>query len=248
MRKFRVPAICSLAIWAALWEIVGRSGVSSLIPPATTIFTEAVALAQLESFHEALIITGRSFFLGMALAVAIGIPLGVLMGVLRPAEKILNVWVNIMISTPLTALVPALMPILGIGQTTVTATVFLFAAWVLVIDTQSGVANVNRSLVEMARVYGASRPALFFKVLIPAALPEILTGLRLSVVRGVKGVIIGQIVVALLGFGALFELYLQGFLMERFWALVLIVFTLAFVLVEAIGFVERRVGFYASAR
>src|SRR5690606_18622756 len=131
---------------------------------------------------------------------------------------------------------------------TVTPTIFLFAAWVLVIDTQSCFANVNRSLVEMANVYGASRSALFFKVLVPAALPEILTGLRLSVVRGVKGVIIGQIVIALLGFGALFELYLQGFLMERFWALVLLIFALAFILVEAIGYVERRVAFYASAR
>ena len=248
MRKHRIPAILSLVIWGVMWELVGRFGGISLIPPVTAIFAAAVEIAQFGSFYDAIIITGRSFFLGMGLAIAVGIPLGVLMGTVRPAAKILNIWVNILISTPLTAVVPALMPILGIGQTTVTATVFLFAAWVLVIDTQAGIVNVNRSLIEMGKVYGASRTQLFFKVLLPAAMPEILAGLRLSVMRGVKGVIIGQIIIALIGFGALFETYLQRFLMEHFWALVFIIFALAFLLVEGIAFLERRVHFYASSR
>ena len=131
----------------------------------------------------------------MAMAIVVGIPLGVAMGVWRPAEKLLNVWVNIFISAPLTALVPALMPLLGIGQTTVIATVFLFAVWVLVIDTQAGIRHVGGSLVDMARLFGAPPAQIFFKVLLPCALPEILTGLRLAVVRGVKGVVIGQIII-----------------------------------------------------
>ncbi|MBI5112707.1 MAG: ABC transporter permease subunit [Rhodovulum sp.] len=243
-----VPSGVSLLVWAALWEFVGRFGGIDLIPPMSQIALTAIDIVQTEKFVTALAVTAQAFGIGMALAIVIGIPLGVLMGVWRPAERLLDVWVNIFISAPLTALVPALMPLLGIGQTTVVATVFLFAVWVLVIDTRAGIHHVGGSLLDMARLFGGSRTQIFFKVLLPGALPEILTGLRLAVVRGVKGVVIGQIIIALLGFGELFELYLQNFLMEEFWALVFVVFALAFVLVEAVGLVERRFDFYAGSR
>jgi NitT/TauT family transport system permease protein len=64
----------------------------------------------------------------------------------------------------------------------------------------------------------------------------------------VKGVVIGQLLVAILGVGELLELYSQHFLMEEFWALVLIIFLFAFAVSEAIAFFERRVEYYASAR
>jgi NitT/TauT family transport system permease protein len=70
----------------------------------------------------------------------------------------------------------------------------------------------------------------------------------LGVIRGVKGVVIGQLLVAIIGVGELFELYSQHFLMEEFWALVIIVFMFAFAVSEAIAFLERRVEYYSSAR
>lgn len=244
----RLASLLSLLAWALVWEIAGRTMDIFVLPPLSAIFVGGVELVQLASFQRALIDTGRAFFIGMGLAVLVGIPVGALMVVFRPADKLLNVWVNIFISAPLTAVVPALMPLLGIGQTTVITTVFLFAVWVLVIDTREGVARVSRSLVDMARTHRATRAQIFFKILLPGALPEVLTGLRLAVVRGVKGVIIGQLVIALLGFGGLFDLYLHAFEMERFWALVLIVFALAFALVEAVAMLERRCDYYAKSR
>ena len=84
--------------------------------------------------------------------------------------------------------------------------------------------------------------------MILSALPEILAGLRLGAIRGVKGVVIGQLLVAIIGVGELFELYSQYFLMEEFWALVIIVFMFALAVSEAIAFLEKRVEYYASAR
>jgi NitT/TauT family transport system permease protein len=140
------------------------------------------------------------------------------------------------------------MAVIGIGETTVVATVFLFAVFVIVLDTQVGVRHADRSLVEMARSFGARRDQIYAKVLILSALPEILAGIRLGAIRGVKGVVIGQLLVAIIGVGELFELYSQHFLMEEFWALVLVVFVFAFAVSEAIAMVERRVEYYASAR
>jgi NitT/TauT family transport system permease protein len=244
----RFPAVLSLLVWAALWEVVGRVGGSDIFPPISAILLTAVEVVQTASFRRALAMTAQAFGIGMALSILIGIPMGVLMGTLRSADRLLNVWVNIFISAPLTAVVPALMPLLGIGQTTVVATVFLFAVWVIVLDTRAGVEKVSRSLVDMARMFRATRSQMFFKVLLPAALPEILTGVRLGVVRGIKGVIIGQIIIALLGFGEMFELYLQTFAMKHFWALIFIVFAIGFLLVEIVAAAERRFEYYASSR
>ncbi|MGH7830348.1 MAG: ABC transporter permease, partial [Candidatus Binatia bacterium] len=108
--------------------------------------------------------------------------------------------------------------------------------------------QADRSLVEMARSFGARRHQVYMKVLLLSALPEILAGLRLGAIRGVKGVVIGQLLVAIIGVGELFELYSQHFLMEEFWALVIVVFMFAFAVSEAIAFLERRVEYYASSR
>lgn len=248
MARIRIPAIFSLVLWAAIWELIGRFGGIDLIPPLTRIFAAAIEISALDKFHKALVLTGEAFAIGLGLAILVGIPVGIVMGRLRIAANMLNLWVNIFISAPLTAFVPAMMPLLGIGQTTVVATVFLFSVWVIVIDTQAGIVTVNKSLIEMAESFGASRFQIYLKVMLLAALPEILTGLRMGVIRGVRGVIIGQLIVALLGFGELFDLYLGSFLMERFWALVLLIFGLAFILVQAMEFIERKFEFYANVR
>lgn len=244
----KIPSVFSLLLWATLWEVTARILQTDMLPPLTTILITAVELVQLKSFQNAFLVTARAFLIGMALSLVVGIPVGVALGRFKAADRIFNVWVNIFLSAPLTAVIPALMPILGIGEATVVATVFLFAVWVIIIDTQAGIRSVSPSLVEMARMHGATRSQMFFKILLPSALPEVMVGIRLGVVRGIKGVIIGQIVIALIGFGALFETYLQSFAMERFWALVLIVFAIAFAIVQVVATIEHRLTFYATAR
>jgi NitT/TauT family transport system permease protein len=68
------------------------------------------------------------------------------------------------------------------------------------------------------------------------------------VIRGVKGVVIGQLLVSIIGLGELFELYSRNFLMEEFWALTLIVFAFALGIAELIAILERKIDFYAGVR
>jgi NitT/TauT family transport system permease protein len=240
--------LLSLLVWFALWEAVGWAKLSSLVPPFSAVVEAAIELVPTDKFKSAALISLRSFALGMGLALAIGIPLGVAMARVKSVGRILGMWVNIFVSAPISALVPILMAVLGIGETTVVVTVFLFAVFVIILDTQVGVMHADRSLVEMARSFGATRRQLYSKVLLLSALPEILAGVRLGAIRGVKGVVIGQLLVAIIGVGELFELYSQHFLMEEFWALVVIVFLFAFAVSEAIAALERRVEYYAASR
>lgn len=244
----QIPIAVSLAVWFVVWELIGRAELSTIVPPFSKVIAAAFTIIPTEKFEAAAIISLRSFGIGMAAAIIVGIPIGVLMARVRGAARILGMWVNIFVSAPISALVPLLMAVVGIGETTVFVTVFLFAVFVIILDTQVGVTRADRSLVEMARSFGAKRHQIYAKVLLLSALPEILAGLRLAAIRGVKGVVIGQLLVAVIGVGELFELYSQHFLMEEFWALVIVVFLFAFAVSEAIAALERRVEYYASSR
>jgi NitT/TauT family transport system permease protein len=244
----KIPIFFSLVVWFVVWEIIGRTELSTIFPPFSSVIAAGITIIPTDKFSTAVSISLRSFALGMALALLIGIPLGVLMARVTTIGEILGMWVNIFVSAPISALVPILMAVIGIGETTVVVTVFLFAIFVIILDTQVGVKQADRSLVEMARCFGATRRQLYTKILFLSALPEILAGVRLGVIRGVKGVVIGQLLIAILGVGELFELYSQHFLMEEFWALVMIVFMFAFLVSEAVAMLERRVEYYASTR
>ena len=245
---YRVPMMASLLVWALLWEIVGRLDLIFLVPPFSVVLVAAFDLVQTQSWQDATVTTLRAFFIGMTLAIVAGIPLGILMGRVKFADDILGMWVNIFSSAPLSALVPVLMILFGFGERTIVAAVFLFAVWIIVLDTRAGVRHISPSLIEMGKSYGASRVALYGKIIVWAALPEILAGIRLGLIRGVKGVVIGQLLVAIVGYGALFETFSRNFRMAQFWALTIILFDFAMIVAEIIERAERKVELYAGAR
>jgi NitT/TauT family transport system permease protein len=248
LRGHRIPMAFSLLVWFAVWEVVGRLELVSLLPPFTDVLAAFPEVVSSSTFADAAWITLQAFLIGMALSFVVGIGVGILMGTSRAIGSLMGMWVNIFESSPLTAIVPALMALLGFGLPTMIVTVFLFSVWVIALDTQVGVERVNPSLVEMGRSFGASRRVLFTQIVLRAALPELLAGIRLGLIRGLKGVVIGQLLIAVIGVGYLFELYSRNFLMPEFWALLIILFAFAFIASEAVAYFERKVSFYASSR
>ena len=247
-RLARLPTVFGLLVWLALWELVGRSSDLLLLPPFSSVLRAFGLLLEDPAFLAAAGQSLLSFALGYALAVAAGIATGVAMARLRALDQVLGVWVDIALATPLTALVPALMAIFGLGGGTVIATVFLFSVWIVVLDTRAGVREADQSLIDMARGFGAGRRAVLWQVVLPAALPEILVGLRLGAIAGVKGVVVGQLLIAVFGIGGQLAVYANSFLMDRFWAVMLLVLAFAYSLVMAIQGLERRVAHYAPRR
>lgn len=245
---YRLPLFTSLILWALLWELVGQLHASLVMPPLSGILVRLVEIVPTATFGKALWITGKAFVLGNLIAIAIGVPLGVLMGRSVLADRIFLPWVNLFLSAPLTALVPVIMVLFGFGQTTIVLTAVLFAIWIIVLDARAGVKGISPSLLEMATSFGASPWQSFWHIHLWAALPEILAGIRLGMIRAVKGVVIGQLLVSIVGFGALFELYSSRFLMEHFWALLFVLFAFAFAINEGLAWLQRKVDFYAASR
>lgn len=245
---YRIPLFSSLVLWALLWELVGHTEAKLILPPLSAIALRIVEIVPTDGFTTALAITGKAFSIGSAIAILIGIPLGVLMGRSRVADQLLLPWVNVFLSAPLSALVPVIMVVAGIGETTMILTVVLFAVWIVMLNARAGVRNISPSLVEMARSFGASPLQAFGQIYLWAALPEIIAGIRLGLIRAVKGVIIGQLLISVVGFGTLFEVYLAHFLMEHLWAVMLVIFAFAFAVNELLAWAERSVAYYAASR
>jgi NitT/TauT family transport system permease protein len=238
----------SLLIWGLLWEIAGQMEVSFFLPALSAIFSTLLEIYHTKVFLRALYETGYSFCAGVFFAVFIGVPTGILMGKNRFLDELLLPWVNVFMSAPLTALVPILMVLFGFGLKSIIITTTLFAIWIIILNSRAGVMQINRSLVDMANSFGASPLDALIKIYFWAALPEILGGLRIGFIRAVKGVIIAQLLISIVGFGALFELYSSRFLMTHFWAVILVLFALAFTLSELLGMLARKVDYYASKR
>ena len=245
---YQLPAMSSLLVWGMLWEIVGQLELTFFIPALSEVFITLSEIITTKPFVKALKETAQAFALGTSFSVTIGIPVGILMGKNKLIDELLLPWVNVFLSAPLTALVPVLMVLFGFGLKSIVITTVLFAIWIIMLNTRAGVKHINPSLVEMAQSYGATPMDAFLKIYFWAALPEIISGVRIGFIRAVKGVIIGQLLISIVGFGALFELYSSQFLMSHFWAVLLVLFAMSFTISEFLAYLERKVDYYASQR
>jgi NitT/TauT family transport system permease protein len=164
---------------------------------------------------------------GFVPAAGLGVAVGLAMGRFAVVRHVLDGWVNALMSAPLSALVPILIALFGVRDTVVAATVFMFSFFVIVVNTLTGVRGTERSLVDMARAFGAGELSLFRRIYLPAALPAVMLGLRLGVVQAVKGMVVGEMLISLVGLGERLIYYGNTFLITELYAVILSVLVLA---------------------
>jgi ABC-type nitrate/sulfonate/bicarbonate transport system permease component len=235
--SINVLSIFSLAV---LWEAVGRAMDSTLIPPLTQI---GAAWWKLLSSGKLLANLGMSLTtlaIGFCLAAFVGVVLGVLMGRFRAIEHFFDLYVNALMSAPTTAFVPVLILWFGLGMESRIAVVFLFAIFVIIINTMTGVKQVDTVLLEMARSFGAREREIFFKIMLPAALPAIMAGLRLGMGRAVKGMVTAEMLLTLTGIGAMIMQYGSSFATDSLFAVILTILLVALLAMKAVQWIDRR--------
>ena len=210
-----------------VWEALGRLDVSMFVPPVTTVAAAWWQLVANWTLTRAAASSLVSLVKGFVPAAVLGVAVGLAMGRFATVRHLLDGWVNALMSAPLSALVPVLIALFGIRDTVVAATVFMFSFFVIVVNTLTGVRSTDPSLVEMARSFGAGELALFGRVYLPSALPAVMLGLRLGVVQAVKGMVVGEMLISLVGLGERLIYYGNTFLIAELYAVIASVLLIA---------------------
>lgn len=139
--------------------------------------------------------------IAFAAAVAIGIPLGLFMGQVAAVERALDPLLQFFRQTSALALYPVFILMLGLGEASKVFVIFWATLFPILLSTIGGVKEVDRKLVEMARTYGAGSIAIFRRVILPASVPAIFVGLRLSATTALLLLIAAEMIGANKGVG-----------------------------------------------
>jgi len=232
-----VLSILSLAI---LWEVAGRTLDSVLIPPLSQISAAWWRLLVSGKLLSNLTMSLATLIAGFLLAVLFGVVIGLLMGRFRAVEHFLDLYVNALMSAPTTAFVPVLILWFGLGVESRIAVVFLFAVFVIIINTMTGVKQVDSVFVEMARSFGAKEKEIFFKIILPAAMPAIMAGVRLGMGRAVKGMVTAEMLLTLTGIGAMIMQYGSAFATDSLFAVILTILIIAMITMKLVQWLDQR--------
>ncbi len=197
--------LISLVIFLVGWELIGRYVLTNKLffVPISDVAVAFVKLSMNGELATNIAASFKAIGYGMAIAIVFGISFGILLGTSRAVADYTEVYVNALYSTPLVAVAPLLILWLGIGLGSKIAVVFLISVFPIIISTASGVRNVDAHYLDVAKSFGATRRQVIFKVLIPAGLPFVITGVRLAIGRAIVGVVIGELFGANAGLGYL---------------------------------------------
>jgi NitT/TauT family transport system permease protein len=232
-------SLLALAVGVGAWELAARVWTIPFLPPFSKTLGTAIQMIAGGEILGYLVTSLVALLAGYALAVAVGVALGGLMGRYRPLEYLLDLYVSILLATPNIVVVPILFTIFGFNRTIQIAIVFLAAFTIVVINTMTAIRNVDAAYIEMAHSFGAKERELFWKILIPGGMPLMMAGLRLGMGRAIKGMINGEMYIALFGLGGLLRFYGNRFDAERVFAILLVVMTVALFFSFAVQALER---------
>jgi NitT/TauT family transport system permease protein len=236
----------ALLVGIGIWELAGRLLRYDFLPPFSDVLRTCVDLIASGQILGNLAASLLGLGIGYGLAAVMGVALGVLMGRYRKVEYLFDLYINAFLAAPKIVFVPILFALFGVSRAVQVAVVFLSAFFIIVINTMSAIRSVDAAYIEMARSFGARERQLFWRVLIPGALPLTMAGLRVGMGRAVKGMINGEMFIAVFGLGGLLRTYGSRFDSEKIFAILLVVVVVAFGCSFVVQGVERRLTRWAE--
>jgi NitT/TauT family transport system permease protein len=148
---------------------------------------------------------------GFTLAALIGVPLGLLIGWSKFISQMLDPMIQSLRPIPITAWLPFSIAVFGIRDIGSIFLIFLGGFYAIVVNTTQGARDVDRNLVRAALMMGASRMQLLMRVVLPAAMPSVFTGLRIGLGISWTAVIVSEMVAVKSGLGyVLWDAYYVG--------------------------------------
>ncbi len=240
------PTLLALAAAALGWEAVSRFFGFPFMPPLGDIVRAVWRMTLSGEIAAALASSLGVLTLGFSLAVVAGVPLGLALGRYRLLAYVCNPYLDALLAVPSILLVPVFFGVFGLSRTTQVASVFVYSVVVIVYMTRGGLATLDAAYVEMARAFGATERQIVRRVLLPAALPTVMAGLRLGIGRAVRGTINAEMLVGPFGLGALLRQHGARLEAASVYGILGVLVLLALAANHAVHFVDRRLNRWAG--
>lgn len=239
LKALNIPLLVSLVVFACIWEIVGRAADILTLPPLSAVLAAFARLWTNGVLTAPLLDSTIALMTGLGISLTAGSIVGIGMGLSRVAEVAFGPFVKAGLSAPMIAFVPVFMMVFGIGPETRIATVIAFSVFVVATNATTAVRSADPITIEMAHSFGANRWRQLIEIQLPAGAPYFLAGLRLGVARGIKGLINGEVLIAIMGMGGLVKKYGTVFSMDQLYAVILLIVLYAAVAVGSVTLVGR---------
>ncbi|MBF8184584.1 ABC transporter permease [Nonomuraea sp. K274] len=234
-----IHTVASLILGVVIWQLVAERASQLVIVPLGAVWT-----ALQESLNGGQLLTDfgasvQGFAIGLVLSAVFGIAIGVVMAMSKVVFDFLDIWVSALYSTPLIALAPLFVIVFGIGLQAKIAVVISLAIFPVIINTAAGIRTTDEKLVETAYSFGANRRQIFAKVMLPWAVPFIVTGLRLAVGRALIGVVVAEFFGSTNGLGHAVFTASNNFDTAGVWLGVFILAAIGMILIRLMHTLER---------
>lgn len=234
--------VAGLLTLAAVWEVLPRVGLVNayFIPPLSTVLEawwQLIASGELWRHLQASLVRSGAGFL---LATVLAIPLGAAVAWYRPVREFFQPVLEVFRNTAALALLPVFTLILGIGEASKIAIITFACFFPILLSTIAGVATVDAQLLRSAKVLGLSPVATFRKVVFPAAVPTIFTGIRISGATAILVLIAAELVGANAGLGFLISYSNNNMLIPKMYAAILTTSLLGLAVNYGLVALERR--------
>ena len=232
----RIISVTAFLLW---WEYVGRGMNPLFMSYPTAIFKAGWAMTASGELLAALVASMVPFSIGLVLSIVGGIALGILLGQFWLLEYMLDPFLNALYVIPRVALIPLIVLWAGLELTGKVVIVTLVAIFPVIVNTYSGIKDVRGSLMEIGKAYGATEFQNFTKIILPAAVPYIMAGVRLSVGLAIIGIIVAEFFTAMTGLGGIIVVYANNFATAKLFVPIIVIGVLGIALSQIVAAIER---------
>ncbi|MFF2167416.1 ABC transporter permease [Streptomyces sp. NPDC058175] len=230
----------AVAAGIAVWGVVATLGLVDNLPTPTAVAQKAGTMISDGTLASDTFASLRRVFLGYALGVAVAVPVGFLMGWYPTVRALIEPYIQFFRTIPPLALIPLAVVLLGIGEVPKIAVIFLASFMSCVLSSFQGVIDVDKTLINAARVLGASDRTIFAKVVVPASTPFILVGMRIGLGASWATVVAAELIGAQEGLGYRMQKASTWFEMDAIFVSLITIGLLGLVMDRLLLLAERR--------
>ena len=234
-----IRIVSLIAVFSA-WQIYGSYTLAIIFVPFTTVIQAGVDLFVNKNLGAAVLYSLETFLTGLTIGSVLGIAVGLLIGWSKKAEAAIGHYVYALYATPMVSLVPLITLWFGFELTAQLVIIVLFVFFPVVVTVYNGVTHVDRSLLDVGRVFGASQLQMWRHIVLPAVVPFIMTGMTQAVAMGLVGMFISEIFTALSGIGAVLETEANAYRTAPTLATILVIMVLGVVFRYLVSVLQKR--------